>query len=323
MYSFAFVVFRYRSLNLCYSSDSRTVRQHPSGFRRAPLTMSEPQLKARTSRSWIAVLCCLLLTLLALRVILYRDEIIALVRFQYLDLIIVRRRVDDVDKCLRSEFAGYGSELLSVKASFALGSRNVSGPVLLSAANAGYRFAGLWMKLRRAEGTPFVTFATGPRMRRGELSPNYARLPAVLASITCLPNIRRFVYTDMDTLVDLRVIDTLANETSRPFTISWKKGYNGTEKRVLRTNWFSITNGRNDAVHLLRTWFYNGRKSMYEDQDVLNDLYVKKKWLRDDVQALFLDQLRGAERNHCYSATVNRTDCMRSLTFARWGHAPV
>ncbi len=219
------------------------------------------------------------------------------------------RRPRPVSKTrLKSEFERFGSILSSVETGNLTYS---SSCVLVAAANTGYRYSKAWVSNRRAEGIPFVLFEV-KNVRMGELAAHYARIPALLATVRTLPRARYLVYTDVDTLVDFDIACTrVRKHLGKALSITYKMEH---RRRVIRTNWFVIHAWHRRAQHLLLTWLYNGRQVHLQDQTVLNELYARKQWIRDNILPVPLnDDFGRAEIRHCGSYLRARDKCIRSL----------
>ena len=209
---------------------------------------------------------------------------------------------------LKSEFERSGSILSSVETSNLTYS---SSCVLVAATSTGYRYSKAWASNRRAEGIPFVLFEV-KNVRMGELAAHYARIPALLATARSLPRARYLVYTDVDTLVDFDIACTRVREhPGKALSITYKIEK---RRRVIRTNWFVIHAWHRRAQHLLLTWLYSGRQVYLQDQTVLNELYARKQWIRDNILPVPLnDDFGRAEIRHCGSYLRARDKCIRSL----------
>ena len=209
---------------------------------------------------------------------------------------------------LVKEFERFGNIVSSVKTGNLTYS---SSCVLVAATGTGYRYSAAWISNRRSEGVPFVLFEV-EKMRMGELSSHYARIPALLATSKTIPRARYLVYTDVDTLVNFDVICAGArNHPRKSLSISYKVERS---RRIIRTNFFVFHPCHRRAEHLMLTWLYAGRDVSFQDQTVLNELYNQKKWIRDSVQLVKVGKDLGrAEIRHCGSYRPDRNKCMMTL----------
>ncbi len=275
------------------------------------IAMAGAQRSSSGSRTVIIVLTVLLGMLIVENVMFRRIGFLGFLSYQNRLTSALARSVSR-EQCLQTHFEKYGSSLDDVMLSPLLSrSRDRYPPVLLVAAsNKEYKYASAWQQHRTDENVPFVLFKTQGTLRNGELTPHYARVPSLLAVIACLPGAHLLAYSDMDTLLDVAHIPALATKSSRPVTISWK-----IERRskTFRTNWFLVKSRHPEATHFLLTWFYNGRRALYQDQTVLNDLYRRKLWFREAIHAVDVRFVQHVELRHCYSALKNRRKCMESL----------
>ncbi len=187
------------------------------------------------------------------------------------------REHSTVKYCLTAEFKKYGSDLHNIRLSPNLDRRGIAYPslVLVASGSKRYKYIPSWISHRIQERTPFVLFTTSGTLRNNELAAHYGRMPSLLASMVCMPKVWAFVYTDLDTLVDFSRVESLARQSSRAVTMTWKPPLSGSGK-TLRTNWFVVKNCRPESFNFLMAWYYNGRPAFYQDQTVLNELYAQK-----------------------------------------------
>lgn len=213
--------------------------------------------------------------------------------------------------CLRKEFLETGSEVATIIIG---GDVTASKHVMVGATANGYKYADYWVKLRKNEGVPFIYFGT-TSLRHNELAPHYARLPALLTVLRCLPSADHLIYSDADGLLEWPNMCKAADEwvkVGRPLSITWREGRrkNGME---LRTHFFVVHTKVREAVHLLQTWYIKGRHSSIQDQDILNDLYIEKKWFRNIVNAVHRRSTLSYIEYHCGSFLHYRTRCLKGL----------
>ncbi len=209
---------------------------------------------------------------------------------------------------LKSEFERFGGTISSVKTGNLTDSTSC---VLVAATGAGYRYSNGWVSNRQSEGIPFVLFEVSS-VRMGELSPHYARIPALLATARSLPEARYLVYTDVDTLVDFGIAcDLVRKHTGKSMSITYKIENN---RRAIRTNWFVLHAWDERAEHLMLTWLHSGRQVFLQDQTVLNELYTRKQWIRDKIQIVRVGvDFARAEIRHCGGYMKERDKCIDSL----------
>lgn len=221
---------------------------------------------------------------------------------------------------LTKEFRLLNSTLFDVYTPDERTLRNASC-VLIATSQPRYRYTRQWIQNHRATGIPYIHYTTGLLKRK--LAPHYGRIFALIATIKTLPNMRTFVYTDIDTAVDFEKACKL---NSHPITISWKLPAGEPYDVVLRTNWFVFnpyvnlsSNGNSTLftpMRLLNTWLQHARRARWHDQTILNELYRDEKWVRANI-ALYNPNkaTKGIEIAHCgsYMSSKQRDACMHML----------
>lgn len=217
-----------------------------------------------------------------------------------------------LEACLRNEFEAAGA---SAKIIIMGDNLRTSSHALVAGTDYGYPFAKPWVALRKAERIPFVYFGTS-ELRGGELPGHYARIPALLAARACLPNTYHLIYCDTDALLDWPGIVSAANSwilQRKPLSISWRTTPYRSNRIEARTHFFVVHTHVKGALHVLNTWWYNGRNVHVQDQTVFNELYLKKGWFRNLVNLVHRKHTRHIELAHCATFIRERMRCMGNM----------
>lgn len=218
-----------------------------------------------------------------------------------------------LNACLHYELSETGSYATRIVTG---GNVRTAKYVMVGATATSYGYAKYWQQLRTNEGIPFVYFGTHS-LRSGELPAHYGRIPALLAVRNCLPQAEHLIYCDADAILNWPAVCKAADKwvkVGRPLSITWRETRLRRNGMELRTHFFVIHTNLHGAAHILHTWLYNGRHVHVQDQTVINELYGRKRWVRQLVNAVHRRHtMKSIELEHCGSFIAKRATCMKTL----------